>query len=401
MRKLLFSLFVSLFFVGAVYADENVNKIVFFNPGTRAASRAKIIKELGGTVTADLHLINASAVTFPVAAITRMENELSANRSGLIRSMEDDKLLYWLNADTAAGQLGLTERPAGAEIVSPVPAKAQEDKGWFSDLSWGITRVKADKVWKYNTGEGVKVAVIDTGIDMDHPELAENIIGGYNAIDSSLSPNDDQGHGTHVAGTIAGRQSKKDLTGIAPKAKLFAVKVLDQTGHGTFSAIALGIQWAVDHKVNVINMSIGSGHYDSEALKLAVAAAAKAGITVVCAAGNDHSAVDYPAAYPGAIAVSALDIWDGLAEFSCSGPEIQFIAPGVDIISTYKDGSWARMSGTSMASPHIAGLAALAIYTGAKSPDEVVAKLKTAAVKLKKLTPEKQGNGLIDATLIK
>lgn len=149
--------------------------------------------------------------------------------------------------------------------------------------------------------------------------------------------------------------------------------------------------------MNVINMSLG-GPSGSEALKSAVEAAYKAGVVVVCAAGNDGGAVNYPAKYPGAIAVSALDSSDKIASFSSRGPEIAFIAPGVSIYSTYKGNTYKTLSGTSMASPHVAGLAALVVGLGVTNPDDVRAAMIKAAIKLPNLKDTEQGNGLIDAS---
>jgi len=244
-------------------------------------------------------------------------------------------------------------------------------------------------------GQGVKVGIIDTGIDYTHPDLKANYAGGYNAIDTSKPPLDDNGHGTHVAGIIGAVSDGAGVVGVAPRASLYAVKVLNAQGSGAYSAIIDGIQWAVTNKLNVVNMSLGSPS-GSTAIQKAVEAAYKAGVTLVVAAGNDSGPVNYPAKYPQAIAVAASDSADKIASFSSRGPEIVVIAPGVAINSTYMGGIYKSLSGTSMASPHVAGLAALAVAAGAKSPAEVRKALTGAAVNLG-LQSAEQGAGLVDA----
>ncbi|MDA8132072.1 MAG: S8 family serine peptidase [Elusimicrobia bacterium] len=172
--------------------------------------------------------------------------------------------------------------------------------------------------------------------------------------------------------------------------------MLDKNGSGQYSWIISGIEWAVEHRMDVINMSLGGGQ-GNEALQQVMEKAGEAGVTVVCAAGNDSGPVNYPAKYPQAIAVSASDSSDKIASFSSRGPEIAVIAPGVNIYSTKKGGGYTTLSGTSMASPHVAGLAALAIGAGAHGPDAVRKALTGAAAKLPGLTSDQQGAGLVDA----
>lgn len=396
MKKFIKLMAAALFFAGAAaQAQDGVRKIVFFRDGVRAGNRAQVVAEMGGQVKYDLHLINAAAVVVPSKAVRKFESEAS-KRGGVIVGMEDDKTVNWLNSVTleslaSSGDMSSLVTSAKKKDIDVPQGKAQ--------LPWGITRVHADKVWSKNSGNGVRVAVIDTGIDLDHPDLVENIAGSYNGIDSTLSANDDHGHGTHVAGTIAGSlKSAGSATGVAPNARIYGIKVLGADGSGSYSAIVNGIQWAVDQKVSVINMSLGSSQ-NSLAIEKAVAAAYAAGVAVVCAAGNDGGPVGYPASNKGAIAIAASDSNDKIAYFSNRGDKIQFITPGVNIYSTYIGGGYKTMSGTSMACPHAAGLATLAVAAGANSPDEVVSMLKAASVSIN-LKPTEQGNGLIEADRI-
>ena len=265
---------------------------------------------------------------------------------------------------------------------TPRPAKPKEQG---SEVPWGIERVKAPKAWAKTQGAGVKVAVIDTGIDFKHPDIAPNYGGGVNVVEEGASPMDDNGHGTHVAGTIAAVKDGKGVVGVAPKAKVYAIKVLDKDGGGDTEGIVEGIAWAVKNKMQVINMSLGGP--SSAAMTKAVKKAYDAGVTVVAAAGNDPDApVSAPARYPQSIAVSASTKEDKLAFFSTTGPEIAVIAPGHEITSLAPGGKYAKHSGTSMACPHVAGLAALAVSLGASSPKAVRDALAAAAVPLGKLT---------------
>ena len=229
---------------------------------------------------------------------------------------------------------------------------------------WGIERVNGG-----TGGANITVAVLDTGVDTDHPDLVANIVDcvgfGY------LGCEDDNGHGTHVSGTILanGGPESKGIYGIAPEAKLIAVKVLGKTGRGYTDDIAKGIEYAVDNGANIISMSLGGG--EDPFINAAVDYANENGVLVVAAAGNSGPKLDsiiYPAANPGVAAVAAFDSLDNIADFSSRGTndgswtiesrEIEFAAPGVSVLSAMNNGCYATGSGTSMATPHIAGIAA-------------------------------------------
>jgi subtilisin len=227
--------------------------------------------------------------------------------------------------------------------------------------SWGIDRVNAPAVWGQTTGQGVKVAILDTGIDGNHPNL--NVWGGWNTLNNTSDYMDRQGHGTHVAGTV-GALNVGRVVGVAPAARLYAVKVLGDDGSGTAASVATGIQWAANNGMNVINMSLGASSH-SQTIQNACDAAYNQGLLLVAAAGNSGNRagtgnnVNYPAAYASVIAVAATDTSNKRASFSSTGPAVEISAPGVSIISTYLNNGYASASGTSMASPHVAGVAAL------------------------------------------
>jgi PKD repeat protein len=232
--------------------------------------------------------------------------------------------------------------------------------------SWGVKHIDADKVHPGNKGTGIKVAVIDTGIDYGHPDLDDNHKGGYDFVNSDHDPMDDHGHGTHCAGIIAAEDNGQGVVGVAPEAYLYALKVLDSRGSGYLSNVVAAIEWAIDNNIDIVSMSLGTD-YDYQTLREACDSAYAAGILLVAAAGNDYSSrrgrerdtVDYPARYDSVIAVGATDDTDMKASWSSTGSALELAAPGVDIYSTYLGNSYTTMSGTSMACPHVVGTAAL------------------------------------------
>lgn len=364
------------------------------------------VTRVGGQVLSEFEIINAVVAEIP-------EDKLQQTKSLKgVKTVEEDLVINWISSENEELRSSI-EIPTLSQVLSsikenkieiPMPASEVEmqtrDSNAYSEIPWGIQRVNAPQAWNFTQGAGVKVAVVDTGINYKHEDLSGNYISGYNAVDTSKTALDDQGHGTHVAGTIAALSNGKGVVGVAPRAKLYAVKVLGADGSGSYSSIIKGIEWAAKNKMNVINMSLGGGGYMSS-MHEAVKAAVKAGVTVVCAAGNDSGAVNYPAKYPEAIAVSASNSSDQIAYFSSRGAELDVIAPGVDIYSTSISGGYQNMSGTSMACPHVAGLAALAVSAGYKTPAEVRAALKKAAVPLTGLTANEQGAGLVNAAKLK
>lgn len=234
----------------------------------------------------------------------------------------------------------------------------------------GVSLIGAQKVWPETKGVNTVVAVVDTGIDYTHPDLKNNVLTGASFVPGEPDFMDYNGHGTHVAGTIAANGA---ILGVAPETKLLGVKVLNQFGMGSLSSIIQGLAWARKwrgengEKVNVINMSLGS-YLPNTSLHNEIKKAVQEGITVVCAAGNegdgnpDTDEISYPAYYEETIAVGAIDLETGIANFSNSNDRIDVVAPGVDTYSTYPGGRYVELSGTSMASPHIAGAVAL-IYS--------------------------------------
>jgi minor extracellular protease Epr len=246
---------------------------------------------------------------------------------------------------------------AGKPTQSQPPQPPQQ-------ITWGVARVKAPEAWNNSTGKNVKIAVLDTGIGNNHPDLT--VSGGINLVGISKNNkwSDDNGHGTHVAGIIAARNNTIGVIGVAPDAQLYAVKVLDVYGNGYISDVIEGIDWAVQNNMNVVSMSLGTTAY-SQALNDTTANAYKAGLLLVAAAGNSGDGnlstanVLYPAKFDSVIAVSAVDSNNLAPVWSADGTEVELAAPGVDIYSAWLNGGYANASGTSMAAPFVSGVAAL------------------------------------------
>jgi serine protease len=280
---------------------------------------------------------------------------------------------------------------------------------------WGITRVGSERAWDLTCGHGVTVAVIDTGVACENhgeftriPDLAgTRCLPGWNFVTGDAHANDDQGHGTHVAGTIAQTTNNAlGTAGVAYCASILPVKVLDGRGRGTLANVAEGIRWAADHGAQVINLSLGGGGR-SKVMGNAVAYARSKGVTVICAAGNSGRSVESPANEPGSVAVSAIDEGDQIAFFSSRGPDVDVAAPGVRILqqTICENGrnrceQFAAWSGTSMAAPHAAGVAALIVSLGVTDPDAVERELKRFASRPAHGggEPELYGAGIVSAS---
>jgi thermitase len=231
---------------------------------------------------------------------------------------------------------------------------------YFSS-QWGLTKIGAPQAWEVTTGSSdLTIAIVDSGIDLDHPDLSGKIILGYDYVNGDWVPDDDYGHGTHVAGIAAAwTDNGQGVAGVSWGARLMALKVLDAEGTGSYADVASAVTYAADNGAKIINLSLG-GPYDSQTLHDAVIYAHNAGCVLAAATGNDGDPVVlYPAKYAEALAVAATGSTDQLAWFSNYGPEVDAAAPGVSIYSTYLGGGYTFMSGTSMATPHVAGLGAL------------------------------------------
>ena len=307
--------------------------------------------------------------------------ELAPQRAVVLKHVSDARLAHLAeDADVEAiypdAVAWASGKPAPAPVAESVPA--------------GVNRIGADEI--ANKGAGVVVCIVDTGIDYLHADLAGNYLGGQDFINNDADPRDDNGHGTHVAGTVAAVDNDTNVIGVAPEAKLLAAKVLNRRGSGSYSAITAGVNYCVAQGAEVINMSLG-GSYNDPTLAAALAAAKAAGATIVVAAGNESKNLDlegnarYPASYGTVITVSAAVVgatdlgaditW---ASFTNYGTAVDIAAPGMSVVSDKMGGGVTSKNGTSMASPHVAGAAALYIAANpGATPDQVEAALEAAA----------------------
>lgn len=254
------------------------------------------------------------------------------------------------------------------------------------DNTWGVKQINAGLVHDGgNKGTGVKVCVLDTGVNTSHPDLYLNYKGGYDYVNGDADPSDDNGHGTHTAGTIAALMNAANVRGAAPQVDLYVYKILDAGGGGYASSIISALQECVRVGGRVTNNSFGAGSDLGSTVHAAYDSAKAAGVVNVASAGNSGAGantVGFPGQYSSVIAVAASDSVNGWASFSSTGPAVAVAAPGVSVLSTYLNGTYAYMSGTSMASPHVAGVAALVIACGITNPDSVKQRLTSTALDL-------------------
>lgn len=367
--------------ISSTAAEPMVRKIVVFKAGVlNEPAREALLQKFGGVKIKNLNLIQAKAVLLPPKA-----EVVLARQTGVLR-IDEDVEVFTLAQPIIRGK-------------APPPPPAQV-------LPWGIDRIDAELVWGLSTADPIKVAIIDTGIDLKHPDLKDNLKGGVSTVWYTSSYNDDNGHGTHVAGIVAAVDNTIGVVGVGPKIDLYSVKVLDRRGAGYLSDVIEGLDWAIQKGMQVVNMSLGTTA-DVQSFREAVERVNKAGIVQVAAAGNSGQAVTYPAAYPAVIAVSATDSADSVASWSSRGPEVDLAAPGVNIYSTYKGQTYKSLSGTSMAAPHVTGVAALILSVPGKcdfggdgkcSPAEVQQRLETTAEDLGAMGKDDvYGSGLVDA----
>jgi thermitase len=308
--------------------------LVKFKPDVTLPEAAQIHRQLGGQVRETIAGIGVQVVTVPKGQAMAKAKAYSANGR-----------VAYAEPDFVAEALGSPDDP-------------------YLDLQWGLTKVKAAEAWDVTTGShAINIAILDTGVDLDHPDLADKIISNIN-FSNSATVDDVYGHGTHVAGIAAAMTDNAiGVAGLGYISTIMNVKVLSDVGAGAYSWIASGVIWAADNGAKIINMSLG-GPSTSSALEDAINYAWSKGVVVVAAAGNNGDTVPmYPAYYTNCIAVAATDDNDAKAYWSNYGDWVDVAAPGVSIYSTLKDNSYGYMSGTSMASPCVAGLAALVFTT--------------------------------------
>lgn len=302
----------------------------------------------------------------------------------------------------------------GYEIkLMPYEIEKNEVNISANEIPEGVQMIQAPQLWEQGyKGQGVKIAVIDTGCDRNHIDLKERIIGGMNFTEEDNGDvnnfNDYNGHGTHVAGIIAASLNGTGVVGVAPEASLLILKALNGKGSGSFLAIVKAIEYAIEQKVNIISMSLG-GKNASPELESAVKKAVEENILVVCAASNegdgraDTSEYAYPAFYNEVISVGAIDSSKASARFSNTNNQVDVVAPGVLINSTAPNNGYRSISGTSMAAPHVSGALALLINWSSNvfgrplTEYELYGQLIRRAISLG-LPKSSEGNGMVYLT---
>ncbi|WP_421616784.1 S8 family peptidase [Brevibacillus sp. TJ4] len=291
-------------------------------------------------------------------------NQLAASLDAKIKRDYDKFLILKSNSLTTQQLMKKLAEHPDSVFAEPnyllLPNRRPNDT-YYIDYQWNLPLIGMEQSWEISKGSNdVVVAVIDTGLDLSHPEFAGKVIEGYNVLDGSNRPEDDNGHGTHVAGVIAAKTNNSDgIAGMSWNSKLMPIKAIGADGSGSAVDIAQGIYWATDHGADVINLSVGN-YTSSAALLEACRYAYKNNVVLVAASGNDATdKSSYPAAYDEVLAVAAVDHRRERADFSNFGDYVDVAAPGVDIPSTYIYSDYASLSGTSMACPHVAALASL------------------------------------------
>jgi serine protease len=383
------------------WADTNALEVQM-RPGTTTEALA----DLGKKLHLSLHWNSETS-----------EQETDVADADLPAGMDLNAELAALRADSrveAADMVHFFHTPPN-EMVAPHPIalagkSTEESNRWKPNdprygEQWNFRMIKTEEAWETTKGEGAVVAVIDTGVayaDTKKGRRARDFadtqfVPGYDFVNKDAYPNDDQGHGTHVAGTIAeSTDNGEGVAGIAFKCKIMPLKVLSAQGSGSSRDIAEAIRWAADHGANVINMSLGSPFPD-DLMGSACAYAKKKGVAIVCAAGNSgREGVGYPAAYKDCIAVSSVGPDGKLSFYSTWGKQVALAAPGGDkqkggdgggilqnTVMADENGAMAddyySFQGTSMASPHVAAVAALIVSQGVKDPDEIKSILQKSA----------------------
>ena len=336
-------------------SNDKVDVFVSFDKTPGVAERA-IVERAGGTVRFSYTIVPAVAASVPEAAIKGLLNNPN------VTAVELDGTVYAVDVD--------------AELEN----------------AWGVKRIGSGAVHDGgNKGTGVKIGIIDSGIDYLHQDLDGVYAGGEDFVENDGDPADVYGHGTHVAGTACAEDNDSGVVGVAPGCALYSLRVLNDSGSGSWGATVAAMDWAVLNGLQVVNLSLGSSQNPGSTVKAAFDNAEAAGLVIVAAGGNSGTPngkgnnVIYPAKYASVIAVAATDKNDTRPSWSSTGEEIELAAPGVSVLSSWNDGDsphnpqpfildgdWYKEgSGTSMASPHVAGAAALIIAAGVTNNDEV------------------------------
>lgn len=337
----------------ALVTEALETEINFFDSETMAASGAALPASRPETIGFDCNQYEAPIV---VASLTASEIR-NLERGGNVAMIEEDGECYALDCyppySNYAAYNGAALRREEFQVEGQPSVQAET-------IPVGVSQIKAPMAWDCSRGKGINVAVLDTGIDFNHPDLKANFKGGVSFVPGEALM-DGNSHGTHCAGTICAAINGSGVVGVAPAASLYGVKVLSNSGSGNWSWLVTGIDWCIQNKMRVLSMSLGGGGAPA-ALEAMCNAAWNKGLLLVAAAGNagpGPNTVGQPATYQSVIAVSAIDSSNVIAPFSSRGPKVELCAPGVNVLSTIPGGGFGTKSGTSMACPHVSGAAVL------------------------------------------
>ncbi|MEE8106507.1 MAG: S8 family peptidase [Planctomycetota bacterium] len=339
-----FAIALVLVFAGVASAGD-----LYVVVGFKGLPDAALLKKLGATPGDAIGGQDALRATLPASVVSRLRKHAD------IAFVEENGIMKAFK--------GKPENPGNG---------GGGGGGDSQETPWGIDRVNAAS--SDNKGSGVKVAIVDTGIDLDHPDLKDNIQGSKDFTGARRGADDEHGHGSHVAGTVAAVNNTVGVIGVAPDADLYAVRVLDRRGSGRWADLADALDWCAheDNGMDIANMSLG-GSSAPGFVETACINALADGVLLIAAAGNSGDGDDttpekgFPAGFLSVVSVGATNSDDDVAFFSNTGHHVEVSAPGVSILSTYKKRDYATLSGTSMASPHAAGIAAL-LWSDIDSP---------------------------------
>lgn len=337
--------------------------------GSAAADEGKLEKVSSTSVSVEKgeHVKGEVIVKFKDTVSLTQQNKTLQNLNAKVKADVDVvkspfTVLEVGNVDAVVKALNNNPNVEYAEPNYILNATWTPNDTYFSpSYQYGLFNTDADHAWDVARGSSSQeIAVLDTGVDYTHPDLDGKVIRGYDFVQNDNTPQDQNGHGTHVAGIAAAETNNSiGIAGMAPNTKILAVRVLDANGSGSLANIADGIIYATDAGAEVINLSLGCD-CSTTTLQNAVNYAWNRGVVVVAAAGNDGVNTTFePASYANVIAVGAVDSSNRKASFSNWGTWVDVMAPGVDIASTYPGNRYVYLSGTSMASPYVAGQAAL------------------------------------------
>jgi len=306
--------------------------------------------------------------------------------------------MIFFNKKNKKGQVSLLPHTR-TEVYGLDPSSTQM-------IGWEIKKLNIDRQWTYSEGKGVVVAVIDTGCDLQHVDIKNNLLKGINLLDNSKDPQDDNGHGSHVCGMIAAENNGLGMVGVAPQVKILPVKALNSKGDGSLQDVINGIIWSADAGADFITMSLGTSN-TSDGLEKAIAYASLKGSVVFAAAGNsgEKTEILYPARYKNVISIGAIDENLNRTSFTCSGEDLDFLSPGHNVFSIAPNNGYAIMSGTSMSNPFAVGCACLLLshnrqhkrfsLRSAQDYIDVLSKVCIDIPEEKYRSRKYQGNGII------